>query len=1196
MSRFSYHQPVAYSYAVIDPAKYRFASSPHFRPPTPPIFTPPKDPNAPEESPEEEKAGTENDAEAEGEEDKQPGEAGTLFSRVLQVLPLVTNVPDTGQSDDAPLAPSEGENGDGEGTKENAGPEVVDAVEEVPPAPPPAPEAPAAANGSEMEKKKKKKKSSTKKLKDKVEKGKSKKSKSLSTSVPPSEEAPAPVEDTSPLPPAPESPQDVVEEVAPSLPAAEAVPEAKEKEDSPPQENPEPTVTAESITPLPDAETVNEAVEDTPGPGMADHEPTVVEEALGPSFTADTQTTETMPPPSKPDPEPKAVEESLPIQTADSEAQADSEAPVESEAPADSEATATVETSPEVPSTPPVVEAVDECQEAPNPPEPIAEELPRAPPPAPVAPAKKEKAKKEKEKAYSKKPDTKKKDKASKKESIWKRSRKADVLPVAANKPIKQPPPPSTEVPQQETQVAEPGPTDTPAEDVRTLEPKLNDPPLEEPPPPSAPSPPSAETPEQENKAPEPEPIDTPPAHIQAVEPEPSDPSSEESKAAEVITTEESVQDNASNSLLTEPKPQSDLKPEPEPEPEPVHVETSVIEEIATAEPQTEAQAEDADPKGPAEETPQAAFKSDPPREAAILASPPIGDVDIDTMSKVDAPATSSPEAQFVKVNATGDHVSGGSPAEEPPIQNVKSFDPITSSDTAAGSEARESVDYQDTLTAEAQQASGHGEAQGQTSMPPTNSNAKEEATDIDQASKQEAEAENVVAVDEETSGLMGEADNGNASPADDPAQSEELRDIVEIRAFDGTSSIRVEPNPNQQAVTETTTVPALGQPENAETVQTEQLPEKAANPIKLSEPADVAMTLSEVSPNDAIESKVEDTEQAVRPEDLEPELLIQPVVVPVEIAEPNMDEGAEPAATTSVDKDAEEVAHAEADFEVENAEHALADAADTQIEMKHPIPEEGEDPLEDHPPSPMTYKRRSHAAGWERERRHKTSSRGSLDSSYSSRRRRESHGSGSTSKSKETEELLALAKVRKVSRKHESKDEGSTGTIQRPRSIRSSSTREGKRPEEKPKLRPRLLDLNNAKSDTGFLLRINKDRKEKERAIVRPGERQEELSKPSTHRRERHRRRESDADEDDQVKKERRRQRRESDEAYERANEELQRKRRELEKAREAAAKARERKRDREKLYHFEKQKESSGGSRGLRESFQKGMKMLFA
>ncbi len=78
MSRFSYHQPGAYSYAVIDPAKYRFAQSPHYRPPTPPVFLPPKDPNLPDEPPEEEEGGNEADAEAEVEGDK-PADGDGMF-------------------------------------------------------------------------------------------------------------------------------------------------------------------------------------------------------------------------------------------------------------------------------------------------------------------------------------------------------------------------------------------------------------------------------------------------------------------------------------------------------------------------------------------------------------------------------------------------------------------------------------------------------------------------------------------------------------------------------------------------------------------------------------------------------------------------------------------------------------------------------------------------------------------------------------------------------------------------------------------------------------------------------------------------------------------------------------------------------------------------------------------------------------
>ena len=60
MNRFGYYQPPAYAYAEIDPAKFRFANVPHFRPPTPPIFLPPKDPHAPEEPENEETPASED--------------------------------------------------------------------------------------------------------------------------------------------------------------------------------------------------------------------------------------------------------------------------------------------------------------------------------------------------------------------------------------------------------------------------------------------------------------------------------------------------------------------------------------------------------------------------------------------------------------------------------------------------------------------------------------------------------------------------------------------------------------------------------------------------------------------------------------------------------------------------------------------------------------------------------------------------------------------------------------------------------------------------------------------------------------------------------------------------------------------------------------------------------------------------------
>ena len=83
MSRFAYHQAQAYSYAKIEPNKYRFANAPHYRPPTPPILSPPKDPNAPEEPEKEEnpegEASTE-DANLEDPADNVSGENGMLLT------------------------------------------------------------------------------------------------------------------------------------------------------------------------------------------------------------------------------------------------------------------------------------------------------------------------------------------------------------------------------------------------------------------------------------------------------------------------------------------------------------------------------------------------------------------------------------------------------------------------------------------------------------------------------------------------------------------------------------------------------------------------------------------------------------------------------------------------------------------------------------------------------------------------------------------------------------------------------------------------------------------------------------------------------------------------------------------------------------------------------------------------------------
>ena len=73
---FNYHQAGAYSYAVIDPNKFRFARSPHYRPPTPPVFKPPKNPNFSDDPPEEEKEGNEAVVEGEGGESKPEEESG----------------------------------------------------------------------------------------------------------------------------------------------------------------------------------------------------------------------------------------------------------------------------------------------------------------------------------------------------------------------------------------------------------------------------------------------------------------------------------------------------------------------------------------------------------------------------------------------------------------------------------------------------------------------------------------------------------------------------------------------------------------------------------------------------------------------------------------------------------------------------------------------------------------------------------------------------------------------------------------------------------------------------------------------------------------------------------------------------------------------------------------------------------------
>ena len=99
MSRFSYHQPAAFSYHVVDPEKFKFSKVPHFRPPTPPTFSPPKDPNAPEKPIEEAKPASEENS-GDSSDSKPPkghesggkplADVGVLLFRDLQMQSLLT--------------------------------------------------------------------------------------------------------------------------------------------------------------------------------------------------------------------------------------------------------------------------------------------------------------------------------------------------------------------------------------------------------------------------------------------------------------------------------------------------------------------------------------------------------------------------------------------------------------------------------------------------------------------------------------------------------------------------------------------------------------------------------------------------------------------------------------------------------------------------------------------------------------------------------------------------------------------------------------------------------------------------------------------------------------------------------------------------------------------------------------------------
>ena len=340
-----------------------------------------------------------------------------------------------------------------------------------------------------------------------------------------------------------------------------------------------------------------------------------------------------------------------------------------------------------------------------------------------------------------------------------------------------------------------------------------------------------------------------------------------------------------------------------------------------------------------------------------------------------------------------------------------------------------------------------------------------------------------------------------------------------------------------------------------------------------------------------------------------------------------------------AVEEDLKEQPHAVSDGEESNMRDKIPSEAHPEenvalppIDRASAAPEETileEAPVEateaavliEAPPSPTTSKHRHSKSGWEREHRHKRSSlKGSLDGSSSGRKRR---SSGSTSKSAEGDAQLQAAREHKLSRKHRSSShrtssdkvgEGSYRSSDRPQIERRSTktTTEDKKPEKRSSMfRPKLLDMLQAESETGVLLRVNGD-KARTRPHTGPRHASERASRPSQYH---HHRSRSDhapsssqqpptlpasssrePDEESSRRERHRRRRREAEEAEEAARRELKKKQKELEEAQREALKARERKKERERAYRYEKGRETRAEGGSLKGSMAKGWRMIFA
>lgn len=592
-------------------------------------------------------------------------------------------------------------------------------------------------------------------------------------------------------------------------------------------------------------------------------------------------------------------------------------------------------------------------------------------------------------------------------------------------------------------------------------------------------------------------------------------------------------------------------------------------------------------------------------------------------------PAASTSENELKQPISKGEEIPGGWPDEEPLLEVGGTADSAHSSDTVAVSEALESGMTVQTLGVDDESKLAKDETHTDIPTPVSSLDSKGDNTDAAKAPASDVPEDRVPAINEAEVKIPNTASAAELVVAEVVLLTDDKNDVRGSPTADDSAPANVEPENDIKILKETPPDPTTDHSKGHD----------VKGPIKVTEPTEEVnlsttieepQTVMETSSAEPIDSTVQESDTVKQNQEAEqqtPEPPSEPVLVTTDHVKPVIDENAahnaeEEIATAKtesnppVEASDEKAAHvadsakpqdsgeeAEQVIEAGSAEHIAPEGVDARDGSKELAILEGEEYLENAPPSP-SYKRYSHASGEERPHRYKMSSKSTMDGSHSYRRRRESHGSGSTSRSKETEDMLALAKVHKISRRHTTrKDETSNRSDDMSRFVSSSSTRDSKQSEEKTAPRPRLLDLSAPKSDTGFLLRINKDRKEKDLAISRPRERRTEQPSHESdqqQRRERPRRREQDdspAAEDEEARREhRRRRRRESTDAYEHASEELRRKRKELEKAQEAAAKAHERKRDREKLYHYEKAKETSGGSRSLRESMTRGMKMLFA